>query len=137
MKSSRRHVDSTWNACLHVWEKEDGIEIDWEILAVKLNIISKQIQLDWHANQWDDVTECNELVARETESPLSGFAINKFSNRFIMKLKGSFIRVWENYRGELKVLAIRRGNAEKALPFEPVMEIRETGSMSSVVDGKS
>lgn len=46
-------------------------EIDWDILALKLSIISKEM-LDWHENQWDGVIECGEPVTRETGSPSLG-----------------------------------------------------------------
>lgn len=54
-------------ACMH---EEGGV--DGETLALKLNVISEQIQVDWRENQWDVVTECSELVTRETEGPFLG-----------------------------------------------------------------
>lgn len=64
-------MHSTGTVCLHVGKKGKQGEIDWEILALKLNIISKEM-LEWHENQWDGVTVCGELVTRETGSPSLG-----------------------------------------------------------------
>lgn len=57
-------------ACMEERKRKQG-EIDWEILPLKLNIISKEM-IDWRENQWDVITERGELVTRETGSPSLG-----------------------------------------------------------------